>query len=85
MNITSTRKQKLTNYFDVVMNSAVSNAFYVYNNNRDFLVFKRCPYTNMYRLDVKEAEKSKVDVNVVTVEDNKKEYSALECNQAESP
>ena len=77
VNITSLAM--LTDNFDVEMNSAVSNAFYVYDHNRDFLVFKRCPYTNMYRLDVKVAEKSKIDVNVITVNDNKKEYSTLEC------
>ena len=50
----------LTDDFDVEMNSAVSNAFYVYDHNRDFLVFKRCPYTNMYRLDVKVAESQRL-------------------------
>ena len=73
----------LTNEFDVEMNYAVSNAFYVYNHNGDFLVFKRCPYTNMYRLDVQVAEKSKIDVKVITVDNNKKEYSTLECKRVE--
>ena len=72
----------LTDDFTVEMNSSVSNAFYVYDHNNDYLVFSRCPYTNMYRLDVKESSEPRVEVNLLTVNDNQKEYSTLECARA---
>ena len=77
----------LAKEFRVCYTSTVDDAFYVYKENEGYIRFRRCPKTLMYCPDVNEGDKAKVFktlVNIVTVKDQEKNFSNLECTRAKS-
>lgn len=64
------------------MDTSIDNAFYVFDAKGKYLRFYNCPATNLYRLDIKEATTDGALLSMITVEDNAKEYSSLDCTRA---
>ena len=77
----------LAKEFRVCYDSAVDDAFYAYKEDGGYIRFRKCPKTLLYRLDVEEGDEAKVlntMANVVTVKDQEKHFSNLECTRAKS-
>ena len=74
----------ISDEYRVFMDTAINNAFYVFDEEGKYLRFGRCPISNLYRLDIHLEENAKVVLSVITVEGRMKEFSKLECARAKA-
>ena len=74
----------LSDEYRVFMDTAIDNAFYVFDDEGKYIRFGRCPISNLYRLDINLHENGKTVLNVITVEDRMEEFSSLEYSRAKA-
>ena len=53
------------------MDTNLDNTFYLFDEKGRYLHFYNCPITNLYCLDIKEAESKGAVLSVITVEGKK--------------
>ena len=66
----------------IYMDTNLDNTFYLFDEKGRYLHFYNCPITNLYRLNIKEAESKEVVMIMITTEGRKEEYSSLDCTRA---
>ena len=74
----------LAKEYRVVYNSAIDDAFYVFNESGSYIRFRRFPKTFVYRLDITKSSCKVMTTTIVTAEEQKKHYSPLECTRAKA-
>ena len=66
----------------IYMDTSMYYAFYVFDENRQYLQFYKCQITNLYWLDIKKPQSEGVIMTFITVKGRKEEHSSLDYSRA---